>query len=127
MKAIILGHLKGSQVVTVGPKRAIEALRAGDIGMIVLMVGQGKDVDLPLICDIKRLQTKAPLLVYGHLSQMHTNFVELLDMGVHGILSSHAARTEHIHAIDALMRGNSYVDVQVKFQAMIRLLQSDAQ
>lgn len=121
LRSIIVEHFTQAHTLTLKPRKASRVVRTSDQRLIIYIVPLKKEVDLTLITEIRSVAYKTPLLIYGRLTSLQTDMVRLLDEGVKGILSIDANKHIHIQAIDALMRGNSYVDSAVRFQALVNL------
>lgn len=123
---LISAHLPQANIINVKPGAGLNTLTYAEIRLIIYTIPVGKEVDLSLVNQLKSAAGKTPLLVYGRLSQMHTNMIELLNMRVSGVLSIDAHPAACVQAIDALLRGDSYVDGAAKLQALINLLRGEA-
>ncbi|WP_138484552.1 response regulator transcription factor [Dyadobacter bucti] len=77
---------------------------------------------MELISDIRFVSGRTPLLLYGRLLQMEDVALDLLKLGINGFLSIDASADEHFVAIDAVMRGDTYMDSRLKAHVVTALL-----
>lgn len=122
LRSTISQHFPNAQIQVVNPASVIGLLLLDYVSLIIYVVPVGKEVDFKVISEIKSVTDKAPLLIYAYFEQMNINFLALLDKGVHGLLSADSGPSRQIMAFDALLRGGSYIDEAVRFQALANLL-----
>lgn len=121
-RVVLSKHLPQAQIIALTPEEVLRSLFLFHTKLIVYCLPQEREIDKSVIGDIKSVLGDAPLLIYGHFGSMSRNLAELLDQGVHGLLSATSTDSEHINAINALLRGTSYIDLGVKLNALRTLL-----
>lgn len=120
----ITKHLPTAQIREIKADSLIGALLLEKVSLIVYTIATGREVDLRVVSEIRAATSQTPLLIYGNFQQMRNDMLHLLNKGVHGLLSVSSGASQHVKAIDSLLRGGTYIDDIVKFQAIINLLHS---
>jgi len=117
-------HLPAAQIREVKADSLIGALLMEKVSLIVYVISAGREVDLGIVSQIRAATSQTPLLIYGNFQQMRNEALHMLNKGVHGVLSVTSGASRHVKAIDALLRGGTYVDEVVKYQVIVDLLHS---